>query len=42
MDGWRDSPIKEKRIRRAIRDALGPFREQVNTLFQVVRNQSEY
>ena len=42
MDGWRDNPIKENRIQRAIRDALGPFREQVNTLFQVVRNQSEY
>ncbi len=42
MDGWRDNPVKEKRIRRAIRDALGPFREQVNTLCQVVRNQSDY
>ena len=42
MDGWRDNPIKENRIQRAIRDALGPFRGQVNTLFQVVRNQSDY
>ena len=42
MEGWRDNPIKEKRIQRAIRDALGPFREQVNALFQVVSNQSEY
>jgi type I restriction enzyme R subunit len=42
MEGWRDNPIKEQRIRRAIRDALGPYREQVNTLFQIVRNQSEY
>lgn len=42
MDGWRDNPVKERRIRKAIRDALGPFRGQINTLFQVVRNQSEY
>lgn len=42
MEGWRDNPIKERRIQKAIRDALGPFREQVNTLFQVVSNQREY
>ena len=44
MADWRGHPIKEKRIRRAIRDALGPFGEgdHPSTVFDIVKARSEY
>ena len=42
MAGWRGHPIKEKRIARAIRDALGPFRDRTHAIFDIVEAQNEY
>ena len=42
MADWRDHPIKEKRIGRAIRDALGPFKAHTRTIFEIVKAHSEY
>ena len=42
MDDWRGNPIKEKRVGRAIRDALGPFKAHTYTIFEIVKKQSEY
>ena len=42
MADWRGHPIKEKRIGRAIRDALGPFKDCTNTIFEIVKARSEY
>ena len=38
---WRDHPIKEKRIRRAIRNALGPFKDHTDAIFKIVKAQHE-
>ena len=43
MAGWRDHPIKERRILRAIRDALGPNGEEhAQAIFKIVKAQHEY
>ena len=42
MADWRGHPIKEKRIGRAIRDALGPFKAYTNTICGIVKARSEY
>ena len=42
MADWRGHPIKEKRIGRAIRDALGPFEAYTLRIFEIVKAQSEY
>ena len=42
MDGWRGHPIKEKRILRAIRDALGSNGQYAQTMFEIVKKQREY
>ncbi len=43
MDGWRGHPIKEKRVRRAIRDALGvQGDEHAEEMFEIVKRQREY
>ncbi len=42
MADWRGHPIKEKRIGRAIRDALGPFKACTKTIFEIVKARSEY
>ena len=42
MADWRGHPIKEKRIGRAIRDALGGFRAYTYTIFEIVKARSEY
>ena len=43
MDGWRGHPIKEKRIQRAIRDALGQGGEEhARAIFEIVKRQHEY
>ena len=42
MDDWRGNPIKEKRVARAIRDALGPYKATTLTILDIVRAQREY
>ena len=42
MADWRDHPIKERRVGKAIRDALGPFKDYTNTIFEIVKARSEY
>ena len=42
QDDWRDHPIKEKQIGRAIRDALGPYAAHTFTILEIVKAQSEY
>ena len=42
MADWRGHPIKEKRIGRATRDALGPFKAYTNTIFEIVKARSDY
>ena len=42
MAGWRGHPIKEKRIARAIRDALGPYKAITLTILDIVKAQNEY
>ena len=42
MDDWRGNPIKEKRVGRAIRDALGPYKAHTLTILEIVKAQSEY
>ena len=39
--GWRGHPIKEKRVRRAIRNALGPSKDHSNEIFEIVKAQHE-
>lgn len=42
MAGWRGHPIKEKRIARAIRSALGPLKAYTHKIFEIVKAQHEY
>ncbi len=42
MADWRGNPIKERRVARAIRDALGPFEAHALTIFEIVKAQSEW
>ena len=42
MADWRGHPIKEKRIGRAIRDALGPYKAYTLKIFEIVKAQREY
>ena len=42
MDDWRGNPIKEKRVARAIRDALGPYKAIVLTILEIAKAQREY
>ena len=42
MDGWRGNPIKERQIKSAIHEALGPYRASMETVFDLVRARSEY
>ena len=42
MADWRDHPIKEKRIKAAIQDALGPYKALTFTIFEIVKAQGEY
>ena len=42
MDDWRGNPIKEKRVARAIRDALGPYKAITLTILNIVKAQREY
>ena len=39
--GWRGHPIKERRIRKAIRNALGPFKDHTDAIFEIVKAQHE-
>ena len=39
---WRDHPIKEKQVRRAIHEALGPFSSHSGRIFDIVKAQSDY
>ena len=39
---WRDHPIKEKQVRRAIHGALGPFSSHSGRIFDIVKAQSDY
>jgi len=41
-DAWRDNPIKETYIRRAIHEALGAYRASAAAIFDIVKRQSEY
>ena len=38
---WRGHPIKEKRIRKAIRNALGPYVDHAYAIFEIVKAQHE-
>ncbi len=42
MDDWRGNPIKERRVARAIRDALGPHKAVTLTILEIVKAQREY
>ena len=42
MDGWRGNPIKERQIKSAIHEALGPYQASMQTVFDLVRARSEY
>ena len=44
MASWRDHPIKERRIKRAIENALGPYGEPEYThaIFDIIKARSEY
>ncbi len=42
MDDWRGNPIKERRVARAIRDALGPQEAITLTILEIVKAQREY
>ena len=42
MDGWRGHPIKEKQVRRAIHDALGPLKDYTSKIFEIVKARGEY
>ena len=42
MDDWRGNPIKEKRVARAIRDALGSHKAITLTILEIVKAQREY
>ena len=42
MDGWRGHTIKEMHIKSAMHNALGPFKACTETLFDIVKAQSEY
>ena len=42
MDDWRGNPIKERRVGRAIRDALGLYKAHTLTILEIVKAQSEY
>ena len=44
MDDWRGNPIKEKQVRKAIRDALnhGPFKACASAIFDIVKARHEY
>jgi len=43
MADWRGHPIKENRIRRAIREALAPYdAEHTEAIFKIVQEQHEY
>ncbi len=42
MDDWRGNPIKERRVARAIRDALGPQKAVTLTILEIVKAQREY
>ena len=42
MDDWRGNPIKERRVARAIRAALGPHKAITLTILEVVKAQREY
>ncbi len=41
-DAWRDNPIKETYIRKAIHEALGAYRASAAAIFDIVKGQSEY
>ncbi|MDE2870776.1 MAG: HsdR family type I site-specific deoxyribonuclease [Gemmatimonadota bacterium] len=41
-DAWRDNPIKETYIRRAIHKELGAYRASAAAIFDIVKRQSEY
>jgi type I restriction enzyme R subunit len=42
MADWRGSPIKERRVAKAIHGALGPYKDLTYTILEIVKAQSEY
>ena len=42
MAYWRGNPIKERRVKRAIHGALGPYKDLAYPIFEIVKAQSEY
>ena len=42
MADWRGNPIKERRVKRAIHGALGPYKDLTYPIFEIVKAQSEY
>jgi len=42
MADWRGSPIKERRVARAIHHAVGPYKPHTLKILEIVKAQSEY
>ena len=42
MAGWRDHTIKERHVKRAIHQALGPWKARTEEIFKIVKKQGEY
>ena len=42
MADWRDHPIKERHVKRAIHKALGPLKACTEDVFAIVKRQNEY
>lgn len=42
QDGWRDHPLKLKKVRYAIRQALQRDDKTVDAILEIVKNQGEY
>jgi type I restriction enzyme R subunit len=42
QDGWRGNRIKQRMVKLAVRDALGPLSGRTDEVFELVKNQHEY
>jgi type I restriction enzyme R subunit len=42
QDGWRGNRIKQRMVKLAVRDALGPLSGRTDEIFELVKNQHEY
>ncbi|MDZ7801665.1 MAG: hypothetical protein U5K81_12870 [Trueperaceae bacterium] len=42
LDGWRSNRFKQRKLRNAIKTALGPHTDRTDEIFEIVTNQREY